>query len=102
MFVSYLSVCLSICLFVCLFVSLSVCLSVTTFVIEYSTFLNGFVVGFKHISGLGPSELISLSVIEQYMELKLGEVWREITNELAVEKFEPVAMDRELMEQVCR
>lgn len=56
--------------------------------------------GFSNASGLSPSELITLAVIEQYLELKLGEVWKEINDELTIEQLEPTTTDRESLEQV--
>jgi hypothetical protein len=52
------------------------------------------------MSGLSPSELITLSVIEQYLELKLREVWHEINDELMIEQLEPTPSDRDAIEQV--
>jgi hypothetical protein len=56
--------------------------------------------GFSNMSGLSPSELITLSVIEQYLELKLREVWHEINDELMIEQLEPTPSDRDAIEQI--
>ena len=45
---------------------------------------------------------MTLTVIERYLDFKLGEVWSEVVEELDKEGVRPVTPDREALEAVSR
>ena len=45
---------------------------------------------------------MTLTVIERYLDFKLGEVWSEVVEELEKEGVRPVTPDREALEAVSR
>ncbi|XP_033127845.1 cilia- and flagella-associated protein 69-like [Anneissia japonica] len=59
-------------------------------------------IGFADLPGLSVNDLVTLSIIEKYLELKSGEVWAEVLTELEQEGVRPVTPDQEAMEVMAR
>ncbi|XP_028925884.1 cilia- and flagella-associated protein 69 isoform X1 [Ornithorhynchus anatinus] len=55
---------------------------------------------FENLPGLSAEDFVTLCVIHRYLDLKIGEIWDEISNELRVEEFRPVTADRETLEAI--
>lgn len=58
--------------------------------------------GFGELAGLTTEDHITLTIIEHYLDFKLGEVWTEIVQELKEEDLRPVTPDREAIEAISR
>uniref|UniRef100_A0A0B7A2W0 Cilia- and flagella-associated protein 69 ARM repeats domain-containing protein n=1 Tax=Arion vulgaris TaxID=1028688 RepID=A0A0B7A2W0_9EUPU len=65
----------------------------------YSLF---FKIGFTDLPGISVADHVTLAVIEQYLDLKMGEVWEEIIGELGEENVKPVSADLEAIEALTR
>lgn len=57
-------------------------------------------IGFVDLPGLTAEDHITLTIIEHYLNLKVGEVWTEVISELAEECIRPITPDREAMEAI--
>ncbi|NXY15235.1 CFA69 protein, partial [Atrichornis clamosus] len=53
--------------------------------------------GFENLPGLSAKDLITLAIIQHYIDFKVGEIWSEICAELK-EEFRPVTSDEEALE----
>nr|XP_039253375.1 cilia- and flagella-associated protein 69-like [Styela clava] len=58
--------------------------------------------GFSDLPGLTTEDYVTLAVIEKYLDFKVGEVWKEISDELRVENVRPITPDLEAMETIGR
>ncbi|XP_064613736.1 cilia- and flagella-associated protein 69-like [Liolophura sinensis] len=58
--------------------------------------------GFTDLPGLDVTDHVTLTIIEKYMEFKMGEVLTEVIDELEVENVRPVTPDREALEAISR
>lgn len=61
-----------------------------------------FKVGFTDLPGLGVEDHVTLTIIEKYLDFKMGEVWMETIKELELENVRPVTPDMEAMEAISR
>lgn len=59
-------------------------------------------VGFTDLPGLTVEDHVTLTMIEKYLDFKMGEVWMETIKELEVENVRPVTPDLEAMEAISR
>ncbi|KAK3587960.1 hypothetical protein CHS0354_014478 [Potamilus streckersoni] len=59
-------------------------------------------IGFSDLPGLTIEDHITLTVIEKYLDFKMGEVWSEIITELEQEKIRPTTPDQEAIEALSR
>lgn len=57
-------------------------------------------IGYVELPGLTPEDHITLTIIEHYLDLKMGEVWTEVISELAEERIRPITPDREALEAI--
>ncbi|NXO26981.1 CFA69 protein, partial [Cisticola juncidis] len=53
--------------------------------------------GFENLPGLSAKDLVTLAIIQRYIDFKVGEVWHEIHAEVK-EEFRPVTPDEEALE----
>lgn len=58
--------------------------------------------GFNDLSGITNEDQLTLCIIENYLDFKLGEVFREINQELQVEGIEPIPPDQEALDTILR
>lgn len=59
-------------------------------------------IGFTDLPGLTVDDHITLTVVEKYMDFKMGEVWTEILSELDQEHVRPTTPDLEAVEAISR
>ncbi|PVD30636.1 hypothetical protein C0Q70_09909 [Pomacea canaliculata] len=59
-------------------------------------------IGFTDLPGLTVDDHVTLTIIEKYLDFKIGEVWTEIMKELEMENVRPVTPDAEAMEAISR
>ncbi|XP_038598196.1 LOW QUALITY PROTEIN: cilia- and flagella-associated protein 69 [Tachyglossus aculeatus] len=55
---------------------------------------------FENLPGLSAEDFVTLCVIHRYLDLKIGEIWDEISKELTVEEFRPITADKETLEAI--
>ncbi|XP_030644315.1 cilia- and flagella-associated protein 69 [Chanos chanos] len=65
----------------------------------YSVFCK---LGFEDLPGLDTDDFITLSIVRRYLDFKVGEVWNEISAELALEGVRPVTPDADALETIAR
>lgn len=58
--------------------------------------------GFSELPGLTQEDHITLCIIENYLDFKLGEVFKEINSELALEGVLPIPPDQEALDTILR
>lgn len=58
--------------------------------------------GFSDLPGLTTEDYVTLAVIEKYLDFKVGEVWKELSDELHVENIRPITPDHEAIETIAR
>jgi len=58
--------------------------------------------GFTDLPGLTVEDHVTLTIIEKYLDFKMGEVWSETVAELEAENVRPVTPDQEAVEAVTR
>ncbi|KAI8777748.1 cilia- and flagella-associated protein 69 isoform X1 [Biomphalaria glabrata] len=58
--------------------------------------------GFSDLPGLSLDDHVTLTIIEKYLDFKMGEVWSETIGELQLENVRPVTPDQEAMEAISR
>ncbi|XP_030596553.1 cilia- and flagella-associated protein 69-like isoform X2 [Archocentrus centrarchus] len=58
--------------------------------------------GFQELPGLLAKDYVTLTIIRRYLDLKVGEVWAEISRELSVDGVRPVSPDREALSNICK
>ncbi|XP_055076754.2 cilia- and flagella-associated protein 69 [Misgurnus anguillicaudatus] len=56
--------------------------------------------GFKRLSGLSTEDYITLSIISQYLDFKVAEVWAEVSAELSDEGLTPISSDEEALKSM--
>lgn len=59
-------------------------------------------IGFTDLPGLTVEDHITLTVIEKYLDFKMGEVWTEVLSELEQEQIRPTTPDMEAVEAISR
>lgn len=59
-------------------------------------------IGFTDLAGLTLEDHITLTVIEKYLDFKMGEVWTEVLSELEQERVRPTTPDLEAVEAISR
>ncbi|CAH2282348.1 cilia- and flagella-associated 69 [Pelobates cultripes] len=59
-------------------------------------------IGFDNLPGLSTLDYVTLSVISRYLDFKVGEVWREIREELKAENIKPVTSDQEVLDVIAK
>ncbi|XP_070566690.1 cilia- and flagella-associated protein 69-like [Ptychodera flava] len=59
-------------------------------------------IGFSELPGLSTEDQVTVTIIERYMDFKLGEVWREVISELEQERVRPITPDQEALETISR
>ncbi|CAH1788088.1 unnamed protein product [Owenia fusiformis] len=59
-------------------------------------------IGFVDLPGLTTEDHVTLTIVERYLDFKVGEVWSEVIQELEVENIRPVTPDREALETITR
>ncbi|NWU41010.1 CFA69 protein, partial [Hylia prasina] len=57
--------------------------------------------GFENLPGLSPKDLVTLAIIQRYIDFKIGEVWSEICAEIK-EEFRPVTSDERILELISK
>ncbi|GFS17857.1 cilia- and flagella-associated protein 69-like [Elysia marginata] len=58
--------------------------------------------GFTDLPGLTVEDHVTLTIIEKYLDFKMGEVWFETISELQEENVRPVTPDQEAIEAISR
>ncbi|XP_048085313.1 cilia- and flagella-associated protein 69-like isoform X2 [Alosa alosa] len=58
--------------------------------------------GFEDLPGLVAEDYITLSIVSRYLDFKTGEVWEEISRELALEGVRPVTPDAEALQTISQ
>ncbi|RUS81453.1 hypothetical protein EGW08_010793 [Elysia chlorotica] len=58
--------------------------------------------GFTDLPGLTVEDHVTLTIIEKYLDFKMGEVWSETISELQEENVRPVTPDQEAIEAISR
>jgi hypothetical protein len=58
--------------------------------------------GFNDLSGITNEDQLTLCIIENYLDFKLGEVFKEINKELQIEGLEPIPPDQEALDTILR
>ncbi|KAH9499307.1 Cilia- and flagella-associated protein 69 [Bulinus truncatus] len=59
-------------------------------------------IGFCDLPGLTLDDHVTLTLIEKYLDFKMGEVWSETISELISENVRPVTPDQEAIEAISR
>ncbi|PAA75987.1 hypothetical protein BOX15_Mlig017060g2, partial [Macrostomum lignano] len=57
-------------------------------------------IGFVDLPGINAEDHVTLTLIERYLDYKLGEVWDEVQRELELEQVRPVTPDREALDWI--
>ncbi|KAL2080316.1 hypothetical protein ACEWY4_024109 [Coilia grayii] len=58
--------------------------------------------GFEDLPGLTAEDFITLSIVNRYLDFKTGEVWEEISRELALEGVRPDTPDAEALATIAQ
>ncbi|XP_031441920.1 cilia- and flagella-associated protein 69 [Clupea harengus] len=58
--------------------------------------------GFEDLPGLTTEDFITLSIVSRYLDFKTGEIWEEISRELALDGVRPVTPDAEALETISQ
>lgn len=58
--------------------------------------------GFSELPGLHEEDFVTLCIIENFLDFKMGEIWQEIVTELNIEGVQLVAPDSEAAETILR
>jgi hypothetical protein len=58
--------------------------------------------GFSDLSGISNEDQLTLCIIENYLDFKLGEVFKEIKTELRMDGIEPIPPDQEALDTILR
>lgn len=56
--------------------------------------------GFQHLSGFSTADYITLSIISQYLDFKVADVWAEISSELSNEGLTLISSDDEAVKSI--
>ncbi|XP_064265562.1 cilia- and flagella-associated protein 69-like isoform X3 [Passer domesticus] len=57
--------------------------------------------GFENLPGLSAKDLVTLAIIQRYIDFKIGEVWSEISAEIK-EEFRPVTSDEKALKLISK
>ncbi|XP_045144767.1 cilia- and flagella-associated protein 69 isoform X1 [Echinops telfairi] len=55
---------------------------------------------FEKLPGLSAEDFVTLCIIHRYLDLKIGEIWNEIYEEIKLEKLRPVSADAKILEAI--
>jgi len=58
--------------------------------------------GFSELPGLHEEDFVTLCIIENFLDFKMGEIWQEIVSELQMEGVQLVAPDGEAADTILR
>lgn len=58
--------------------------------------------GFTDLSGITQDDQLTLCIIENYLDFKLGEVFKEINSELKIDNIQPIPPDQEALDTILR
>lgn len=58
--------------------------------------------GFSDLPGLTTEDYVTLAIIEKYLDMKVGEVWKEIADEIVMEGVKPIGTDEEALDTIQR
>lgn len=58
--------------------------------------------GFTDLSGITQEDQLTLCIIENYLDFKLGEVFKEINTELQIDNIQPIPADQEALDTILR
>ncbi|CAF0790318.1 unnamed protein product [Didymodactylos carnosus] len=58
--------------------------------------------GFSELPGLVEEDFVTLCIIENFLDFKMGEIWQEIVTELEIEGVQLVSPDREATDTILR
>ena len=58
--------------------------------------------GFSELPGLQEEDFVTLCIIENFLDFKMGEVWQEIVTELDMEGVKLIAPDTEAADTILR
>ena len=58
--------------------------------------------GFSEVPGLQEEDYVTLCIIENFLDFKMGEIWQEIVTELDMEGVKLVAPDGEAVDTILR
>uniref|UniRef100_A0A3B4AIF7 Cilia- and flagella-associated protein 69 ARM repeats domain-containing protein n=1 Tax=Periophthalmus magnuspinnatus TaxID=409849 RepID=A0A3B4AIF7_9GOBI len=61
-----------------------------------------YAVGFHDLPGLSFEDYLTLCIVKRYLDFKVGEVWDEISAELAHEGIRSITPDRQSLEAICQ
>ncbi len=59
-------------------------------------------IGFSELPGLQDEDFVTLCIIENFLDFKLGEIWQEIVSELHMEGTKLIASDTEATDIILR
>ncbi len=59
-------------------------------------------IGFSNLPGLQDEDFVTLCIIENFLDFKLGEIWQEIVSELHMEGTKLIASDTEATDIILR
>jgi hypothetical protein len=58
--------------------------------------------GFSELPGLHEEDFVTLCIIENFLDFKMGEIWQEIVTELDIENVKLIAPDSEAADTILR
>ncbi|KAF6730547.1 Cilia- and flagella-associated protein 69 [Oryzias melastigma] len=58
--------------------------------------------GFQELPGLSTEDYVTLSIVKQYLDFKVGEVWEEISREVRRENVWLFSDDEEALKNICK
>ncbi|XP_029919743.1 cilia- and flagella-associated protein 69 [Myripristis murdjan] len=58
--------------------------------------------GFQDLPGLSANDYVTLSIVNRYLDFKVGEVWEEISRELVLDGVRPVTPDKETLDTISK
>jgi hypothetical protein len=58
--------------------------------------------GFNELPGLHEEDFVTLCIIENFLDFKMGEIWQEIMTELEIEGVKLIAADSEATDTILR
>jgi hypothetical protein len=58
--------------------------------------------GFTELPGLHDEDFVTLCIIENFLDFKMGEIWQEIMTELEIEGVKLIAPDNEATDTILR
>ena len=65
-------------------------------------FFSSFSKGFSELPGLHEEDFVTLCIIENFLDFKMGEIWQEIVTELDMEGVKLVPPDSEATDTILR